>query len=37
MPTINYNITYVDLILDGKKHDSAMLVDSGLLDEQHAL
>ena len=38
MPIINYNITYVGLILDGKKHDSAMLVDSGLLDEleQHA-
>ena len=38
MPTINYNITYVDLILEGRRHDSAMLADSGLLDEleQHA-
>ena len=38
MPTINYNITYVDLILEGRRHNSAMLADSGLLDEleQHA-
>ena len=38
MPTINYRITYVDLILEGRRHDSAMLADSGLLDdlEQHA-
>ena len=38
MPTINYNITYVDLILEGRRHDSAMLADSGLLQdlEQHA-
>ena len=38
MPTINYNITYVDLILEGRRHDSAMLADSGLLLdlEQHA-
>ena len=38
MPTINCNITYVDLILDGRKHDSAMLAYSGLLQdlEQHA-
>lgn len=38
MPTINCNITYVDLILEGRKHDSAMLADSGLLQdlEQHA-
>ena len=38
MPTINYRITYVDLILEGTRHDSAMLADSGLLDdlEQHA-
>ena len=33
MPTINYNITYVDHILEGRRHDSAMLADSGLLDE----
>ena len=33
MPTINYNITYVDLILEGGRHDSAMLADSGLLDD----
>ena len=39
MPTINYNSTYVDLILEGRMYDSAMLADSGLLDEleQHAL
>lgn len=38
IPTINCNITYVDLILEGRKHDSAMLADSGLLQdlEQHA-
>ena len=38
MPTINYRITYVDLILEGRRHDSARLADSGLLDdlEQHA-
>ena len=38
MLTVNYNITYVYLILEGTKHDSAMLADSGLLDEleQHA-
>lgn len=38
MPAINCNITYVDLILEGRKHDSAMLADSGLLQdlEQHA-
>ena len=38
MPTINYRITYVDLILEGRRHDSAMLADSGLLGdlEQHA-
>ena len=38
MPTINYNITYVDLILEGRRHNSAMLADSSLLDEleQHA-
>ena len=38
MPTTNYNITYVDLILEGRRHDSAMLADSSLLDdlEQHA-
>ena len=38
MPTINYRITYADLILEGRRHDSAMLADSGLLDdlEQHA-
>ena len=38
MPTINCNITYVDLILEGRRHDSAMLADSGLLQdlEQHA-
>ena len=38
MPTTNYNITFVDLILEGRRHDSAMLADSGLLDdlEQHA-
>ena len=37
MPTRNYNITYVDLILEGRRHDSAMLANSGLLDdlEQH--
>ena len=33
MPTINYRITYVDLILEGRRHDSAMLADSGLLDD----
>ena len=39
MLTINYNSTYVDLILEGRMYDSAMLADSGLLDElaQHAL
>ena len=38
MLTVNYHITYVDLILEGRRHDSAMLADSGLLGEleQHA-
>ena len=33
IPTINYNITYVDLILEGRRHDSAMFADSGLLQD----
>ena len=33
MPTINCNITDVDLILEGRRHDSAMLADSGLLQD----
>ena len=38
MLTVNYHITYVDLILEDRRHDSAMLADSGLLGEleQHA-